>query len=126
MNKFIYIDTDAKDKKRDRFVIYKNYKHTLSNNNTIIIPKGYITDFASIPRIFWVIFPPHFYSYRKASIIHDYLYTEKELTITRKEADKEFKLLLKQNQAWFITQFIFYTYVRLFGWIKWKKYKKQW
>lgn len=124
MSKLIYTDSDPKDKKKDRFIIYKDYKHTLFNNKIITIPKGYITDFASIPRIFWVIYPPHFYNYRKPSIIHDYLYTSKEVIVSRKEADKEFIKLLKKNNTWKITIFVFYTYVRLLGWIKWNQYKK--
>ena len=40
---------------------------------TIKVPKGFETDFASIPRIFWPILPP-FGRYTKAAIIHDYLY----------------------------------------------------
>lgn len=123
-NKLVYADYNPNDKKKDRFIIYKDYKHILHTGEEIIIPKGYVTDFASVPRIFWVIFPPHFYSYRKPSIIHDYLYTENKIILSRKESDKEFSELLKQNGAWCVTIFLFYSYVRLFGWIKWNKYKR--
>lgn len=33
---------------------------------------NYHTDFASVPRVFWRIFPPHG-KYAKAAVIHDYL-----------------------------------------------------
>lgn len=36
------------------------------------VPAGYITDLASVPRIFWRILPP-FGEYSSASIVHDYL-----------------------------------------------------
>ena len=38
----------------------------------IEVPVGYKTDFASVPRVFWRIFPPHG-KYVPASVVHDYL-----------------------------------------------------
>lgn len=39
----------------------------------IVVYKGYITDFASVPRIFWNIIKPDG-TYRLAAIAHDFLY----------------------------------------------------
>jgi hypothetical protein len=48
------------------------------------VPTGFVTDFASIPRLFWsALRPDGEYSY--AAIIHDYLYWSQERT--RKESD---------------------------------------
>lgn len=41
----------------------------------ICIPAGYRTDFASIPRLFWSILPPHG-RYGKAAVVHDWLCDE--------------------------------------------------
>ncbi len=41
---------------------------------TIKVPQGFLTDFASIPRLFWPILPP-FGPWRYAAVIHDYLFT---------------------------------------------------
>ena len=38
----------------------------------IIVPVGFETDFASIPRLFWTIVPPHG-RHSKAAVVHDYL-----------------------------------------------------
>lgn len=40
---------------------------------TIIVPKGFKTDFASIPRPFWGLFPPATGRYIRAAVVHDYL-----------------------------------------------------
>ena len=49
------------------------------------VPIGFVTDFASIPRIFWTALPKDdVYTY--PAIIHDYLYWEQP--ITRENADK--------------------------------------
>jgi len=39
----------------------------------VTVPVGFVTDFASIPRIFWSVLPPDG-KYTWAAIIHDYLY----------------------------------------------------
>jgi hypothetical protein len=47
------------------------------NGYIIQIPKGYRSDFASVPRMFWGIVPP-VGSYSKACVIHDWLITNKD------------------------------------------------
>ena len=39
----------------------------------IYIPAGYITDGASVPRLFWMFFPPNKPEYLRAAVIHDYV-----------------------------------------------------
>lgn len=53
----------------------------------IVVPRGFTTDLATIPRILWSIFPPHDY-YAKAAILHDYMY--KNALGSKKEADLVF------------------------------------
>ncbi|EAA2596645.1 hypothetical protein DNM18_25345, partial [Salmonella enterica subsp. enterica] len=40
------------------------------NSDVIEVPKGFITDHATIPRIFWILLPPDG-RYAKAAIIHE-------------------------------------------------------
>jgi hypothetical protein len=61
---------------------------TYSIENTgevIVVPAGFVTDFASTPRAIWAVLPP-FGTYQKASVIHDYLYWMHECT--KDQADK--------------------------------------
>lgn len=44
----------------------------LPDLGVIVVPAGYRTDFASIPRIFWRLMPPGG-QYREAAVVHDYL-----------------------------------------------------
>ena len=46
---------------------------SIDSDEVISVPIGFITDFASIPRIFWSVFPPYG-KYGKAAVIHDYIY----------------------------------------------------
>lgn len=45
------------------------------SQEVIVVPKGAITDLASVPRILWAVFPPHG-KWAKAAIVHDWLYAE--------------------------------------------------
>lgn len=45
----------------------------ISSEEQIVVPEGFITDLASIPRVFWNILPPNG-QYAKAAVLHDYLY----------------------------------------------------
>nr|DAT37717.1 MAG TPA: Protein of unknown function (DUF1353) [Caudoviricetes sp.] len=91
----------------------------------ITIPKGYQTNGANIPRIFWSLFPPNSPEYLSAALIHDYMYDlamgtyDNPLGITFKYADKKFyENLLELNvpkwKAW-----LFYKSVRLYSKIRW-------
>lgn len=48
------------------------------SGETIHVPKGFVTDFASIPRLFWRLEPPLGRS-GKAAVVHDYLYVTRGL-----------------------------------------------
>lgn len=86
------------------------------------VPKGFITDGASVPRIFWSILYP-FGSYFPAALVHDYLYSKAsdDLRVTRAEADKIFLQAMKDVGVGWLTRRTIYRAVRLGGW---KGYKK--
>ena len=94
------------------------------NKDVIIVPAGFITDFASIPWLFWA-FLPAWGKYGKAAVIHDYLYQLHRLfgiTLkTRKEADDIFyeAMLVSGTKPWKAK--VMYWAVRLFGWAAWRK-----
>lgn len=79
----------------------------------IIIPSGFITDFASVPRIFWRVIPP-WGRYSPAAVVHDYLYRNKILK--RKTADGIFYKLMIKSGVPRIEATAMYWAVRMFGW----------
>lgn len=82
----------------------------------IMVKKYFITDLASIPRIFWSFYQP-FGSYTLASIVHDYLYSKEgsRQVSCRKEADDIFLTIMEETAVPLVTRWIFYISVRLFG-----------
>lgn len=82
------------------------------SEQVITVPKGFVTDLASVPRAFWPVFPPHG-EYAKAAVVHDYLY--RFPSTSREFADSVFDeamgvLGVASWKRWLIT-----TAVRLFG-----------
>lgn len=109
--------------KKDCFIIDEPVAYRLSNGNLIIIPDGFETDFASIPRFLWNVFPPHWQPYRKASVIHDYLYMDKNIVTSRAFADMEFRRLLIKDGTNRYVALLFWLMVRIFGGKRFKRYK---
>lgn len=79
-------------------------------------PVGFVTDLASIPRIFWsALRPDGMYAY--AAIIHDYLYWTQ--TRPREEADEILKLSMLDFKVPSIQVGAIYGAVRSFGGNAW-------
>ena len=53
---------------KDKFRTYKDFIY-----QGIYIPKGFVTNGANIPRVFWNFFPPNSPEYLSAVVIHDYM-----------------------------------------------------
>ena len=92
----------------------------MESKDIISVPAGFVTDFASVPRIFWSIFPP-WGGYGKATILHDYLYLEKKRT--KKESDLIFLEAMEVLEVRKLKRKIMYLAVRIFGCRSWNKKK---
>jgi hypothetical protein len=83
------------------------------------VPKGFLTDGASIPKGFWWLTgPPNLPRYQRATLLHDYLYRN---TIgTQKNADDLFLELLKLNGVSRFKRGVMWAGLRAFGWLYWR------
>ncbi len=117
------------------------------SDNVIHVPKGFVTDFASIPQLLitligiavvtaghilgfhWLFFLgvfivfvsvqlPKSGSYGKAAVIHDYIYQTH--IRTRKEADDIFREAMGVLRVRIWRIFLMYWAVRLFSWLAWR------
>ena len=80
----------------------------------IIVPKGFVTDFASVPRIFWRLLPPTG-GYGKAAVIHDYLYRTATFPVTRAQADQVFIDAMAESGVAPAVRRTMWSAVRAFG-----------
>lgn len=88
----------------------------------IFIPKGFITDGASIPKFAWPIVGHPLQKYAQAAVVHDYLYHTQ--TSKRKRADVIFHEAMGVLKVANWKRTIMYQAVRRFGWIPWNKRAK--
>jgi hypothetical protein len=92
------------------------------SDETIMVPQGFTTDFASIPRIFWTILP-RWGKYGNAAVIHDFLYYQQKYN--RKEADTIFREAMGVLEVPVWQQFFIYWAVRGFGLFAWRSNKNK-
>ena len=87
------------------------------SGDIIDVPWGFCTDFASVPRAFWIIFPPDG-EYTQAPVLHDFLYFTQ--TRTRLASDNIFLEAMKVLKVAWYTRYPIYWAVRSFAWLAWK------
>lgn len=112
------------------YEVLQDFEYYRDNNKEckITIKKGFITDFASVPRIFWSIFPP-FGRYTKCAVLHDRLceaflnkehwdtltQTKNKNLVTRKEADNVFLESMRAIKVKPFTAYTLYFFVRVYA-----------
>ncbi|HEX8593852.1 MAG TPA: DUF1353 domain-containing protein [Pseudomonas sp.] len=86
------------------------------NLEAVVAPVGFVTDFASVPSIFWSILPPDgLWAY--GAVIHDYLYWDQ--STTRDEADEILDACMKSFGVSRFKRLSIKTAVKLAGWAAW-------
>ena len=86
------------------------------SGDIINVPIGTYTDFASIPRPLWAVFP-RWGKYGNAAVIHDWMYWNQSRS--RKEADDIFLEGMVVLEVGYIQRYAIYLAVRLGGWWGW-------
>ena len=78
------------------YLITKPYCVQLRNGDLVSIDRGYQTNGADIPRLFWRLYPPYSPEYMPAVVIHDYL-CDKAIDEYANKADLQDKFLYADN-----------------------------
>lgn len=94
------------------FELIERYRYRSSRGE--IVPAGFRTDGATVPRVFWNIFSP-IGGYLGAAVVHDFLYSPHNRRFTRAECDRLFlEAMFNLGVGWFTRGLIFRA-VRLGG-----------
>jgi len=88
-----------------RYLINKEIRY-----KDILVPKGYITNGADIPRLFWSIFPPNRSDYLPSVIVHDYMCDYHDRIL----ADQYFNEILELLYVNDFTRYSLVTAVKLY------------
>jgi hypothetical protein len=91
------------------------YFHELNKQMVAIdVPEGFVTDFASVPKLLHFLIPP-FGRHAPAAVLHDYVYAIGEKK-ARKLADKLFLYAMQESGVDYLRRSVMYRMVRTFGW----------
>jgi hypothetical protein len=97
----------------------------VSRFGLVKVPKGFISDGASVPRPFWSIFSPFNGDYFEAALIHDYLYSKISSLcfpdLSRENADQIFMDAMYDLGVGWFSRHAIHRAVRLGGWLSYKK-----
>lgn len=85
------------------------------------VPEGFVTDFASVPRLLWGLFPPYG-RHTRAAVVHDWLYATGE--VSRADADGIFRRIMRECGVGRVRRWIMYAALRLFGWAAWRRHRR--
>jgi hypothetical protein len=90
-----------------------------STSDQIVIPAGFVTDFASIPQPLWSLgLSPHG-QYSRAALIHDFLYWTQPCI--REQADRLLVIAMKESMVSPFDEFLIYQGVNLGGSAPWSE-----
>ena len=113
------IVTPLPDGRRWRLVKPFTYHIGKRNSKRVIkVPKGFVTDFASVPQFLWAWFP-FWGRHGKGAVIHDRLYETHEFS--RGMSDLIFReaMIAGGTKRWKAN--LMYLGVRVFGYFPWHK-----
>ena len=98
----------------DKWQLTKVLIYETLSGNLIIVPQGFISNGASIPRFFWrLIGSPWSGKYGRAAVVHDYMcFAEK---VPRKQADKIFLEIMQELGVSWWRRGVMYWAVRVAG-----------
>ncbi len=88
----------------------------------IVVPAGFETDGASVPRILWNALPPVEGDYAAAAVLHDYLYQFPN-RLNRAGCDAVFREAMDVLGVNWLTRWAMWSAVRAGGWKPWNAYR---
>lgn len=100
-----YSDITLQPLKSHKFTVRRSFRF-----RDIEVPQGFVTDGASVPRLFWSLFPPNRTDYLPCAIVHDYLCEKRDF----KRADKCFGECLEELGVNRFARVVMYLSVRVY------------
>lgn len=113
-----------------RWMVVEEFTYLTRAGELIVVPAGFVTDGASVPRLLWWLFPPFGGNYDEAAVIHDHLYSEAELYagdddghVSRAHADTLMLEAMGVKGVDIVDARLIYRGVRLGGWWAWRRHR---
>lgn len=107
----------------DKYELLNDVTVFIAPATPIIIYKGFVTDFASIPNVFHFLIDKDDNAIAIASLVHDVLYRSE--WVSRRTADAILLQLMKYRKAPLWKRAMVYLGVRMGGWVVWLFHKEK-
>ena len=105
----------------DEFQLIREFEYHSKCGIVVTVPVDFVTDFASVPPIFYSLVPP-IGDTNIATLVHDFLYsTQCPIDLSRKKADEIFLEIMVDRGVSKIKRNLMYRAVRVFGGPYWRK-----
>ena len=98
---------------------------SLESEEIITVPKGFISDGATIPRFLWPVIGHPMDHYAQAAFLHDYICRELRDRYNRKEGEVIMLEAMKVLGIPFWKRRIMYRGLRMFGWFLYNRKRKK-
>jgi hypothetical protein len=94
-----------------RWELMESFTYT-GKTDTFVVPKGFTTDFASVPRVFvWLL--PRYGRWTQAAILHDYLWhLARQKQFSKSDADGIFNRAMRELGVPYLRRWIMWAAVR--------------
>lgn len=101
----------------DEWILNEPLCYVTRRGHVIIVPRNFVTDLASIPRLLYALFPVNG-RHRAAAILHDWLYERQP--VDRAQCDHIFLEAMEDSKVRWSQRWAMYLGVRIGGWVAWK------
>ncbi|MGB5217383.1 MAG: DUF1353 domain-containing protein [Smithella sp.] len=117
-------DLDIRLTDNDLWVLAKPLRYySRILNSLVIVPEGFITDLASVPRL-PIVYDMWGDRAHREAVIHDFLYCcDCNPVVTRGQADQVFLEAMKVRKVFVHIRYPMFWAVRSAGWCNWHKRK---
>lgn len=99
----------------DAWEVIQPLAYMTQDERLVLVPVGYRTDLASVPRLAWRIVPRDHAQARRPAVAHDYIYTHQTHRFTKAEADQIFHQALIEEGMGKVLAWLMWCAVRLGG-----------
>ena len=112
------------ERRKNEYSLVHGLVYTANDMKIFVVPAGFKTDFATIPKCFRWFIDDNGAGIRDAAVLHDFLYSTRSRlhqNVSRRKADKYLIEAMKALGAPWYKRHIVYLAVRAAGWAYFKK-----
>lgn len=113
------VDKDGRQEPVDLWRTTRRLTYVAKDGSVFVVPLGFVTDGASIPRALWSLIGDPLDTYAEAAVLHDYLY--RTGCVTKEHADDLLLEAMETLDVGWLTRHTIWLGVYWFGGMAWNE-----